>query len=145
MQADVELVLGGAAILKQLLDKGNAGAADPNLVATVIAHASSEALAAIAVQYSPSQLVAPYPDILVFATARLAGYYAWTMGSDGNALPDGAMRLKDDALSVFDRIAKRQLSLGIAIDPATNQAVAEIDRNPNNDQTTRASTSGSIW
>ncbi len=144
-QGDVELAIGGIQVLAQILDKTGGGIADPNLVAAVIAHASSEALAAIAVQYLPSQLTVPYPDILVYATARLAAFYAWTMGSSEIVSPAAAQALRDDALRVFDRIANRQLSLGVTTTPGTNQDVVMVDRNPNSDQTTQASLAGVVW
>lgn len=146
-QNDVELAVGGVAVLAQLLDKNGDGLADSDLVTAVIAHASAEGMAAVANQYDPANLVSPYPDILVFATARLAAYYAWTMGSAEIISPEAAAALRDDALRVFDRIASRALSLGIAstVQPATNQDVKQVDTNPDGTRTTRDSTTGTLW
>lgn len=143
-QTDVELVIGGSQILVQLLDKDGDSVADSDMVTAIIAHASSECLATIGTQYLPS-LTAPYPDVLVFAVARLAGYFAYTMGTDIQGVPAQAIALRDEATRIFDRIRNREISLGVVIAPASNQKVEVVDRNPNNDQTTQDSLKGSIW
>ena len=127
VQNDVELAVGGVAVLAQLLDKNGDGIADSDLVASIIGRASSYVIAGIGAAAVPGSLSSPYPDILVYTAANVAAYYSWTMGSSEIVIPDGAKMLMDAADSTIAKIRNREISLGANTAPASALEVKQID------------------
>ena len=127
LQGDVEMAIGGAQVLAQLLDKSGSGVADPNLVVSVIARASAEVAAAVGNAVAIATLVPPYPDPIVYHTAQIAAYYAWGQGSSEVVVPDSAKQMHEDSLRFLDQVARRERSLGVATAPASALQVQQID------------------
>lgn len=143
-QNDVELAIGGAQQLAQLLDKNGDGITDSDIIASVIGRASAEVAAAVGNAITISALVAPYPDALVYHTANIAAFYSWTMGSSEIVVPDAAKMLHEDSLRFLDQVARRERSLGVATPPAANIEAKQVEVNPAGDRTTRDSLKG-FW
>lgn len=143
-QTELELAVGGAAVLVQLLDKDADGVADTTLVNAILVRANAEVSAAVENQYALSAFSSPYPSLLINAAMGLGAYFAWTYGSSEVALPPGIERLYQDSLRLLDQISKRERSIGATPQPGTNQAVEQIDPDPNGDRVTRTSLRG-FW
>ena len=143
-QTDLELAVGGAAVLAQLLSKSGTGSADANLVAAVIGRATAEVNSAIQVAIAIDTLNPPYPDALVYVTADIGAYFAYLQGTSGQAMPDSTRQRYDNALRWLDQVARRERTLGVSPKPATDQDVKQVDTNPDGLRVTRGSLAG-LW
>lgn len=143
-QPDLELAVGGASVLKQLLDKDGDGAADAPLVTACLQRADAEA--DLAIQVVLSLPLASTPDALRYHCAALGAYYAWTMGAEGQAMPEAILRQKDDAIQFFDQVAKRERTLGVKTKPASDLQVTQVERSTTQKpRVTFETTKGFAW
>jgi phage gp36-like protein len=126
-QTDLELAIGGAQQLAQLLDKDGDGIADASLVASIIGRSSAEVMAAVGNVLNIATMTPPYPDALVFHAAQIGAYYAWGQGSSEIVVPDAAMKMHEDSLRFLDQLARRERSVGVANPPASVLEVKQID------------------
>jgi len=141
-QADVELRVGGAARLVQLLDKDGDGVADAALVTACLTQANSEVDAAIQLRHSLP--LASTPAILTAHEASLAAYYAYQFGSDGQGMPPAVRQMAEDARGFLTDVADGRRTLALSVKPATDLDVQQIDPDPNLDRVSRASLKG-FW
>lgn len=130
-QADLELAVGGAAVLRDLLDKNNTGSADPNQVTAVLTEATAEVNSAINVAFDITTLVAPYPDALVQWTKRIAAYYAYLQSTSGMAMPENIKESYQAAQQWLDKVAHGDRSLGSTVPPGAEKSMGQVDPNPN--------------
>lgn len=142
VQADVELRVGGAARLVQLLDKDGDGVADAALVSACLTQANSEVDAAIQLRHSLP--LASTPAILTATEASLAAYYAYQFGSDGQGMPPAVRQMAEDARAFLTDVADGRRTLALAVKPATDLDVQQIDPDPNGDRVSRTSLKG-FW
>jgi len=141
-KSDLELAVGGAAVLVRLLDKDRNGVADANLIDACLTKATSEADCALQIRHQlPLQEL---PAILTTHVAALAAYYAHQMGTDGQGVPDRHVQAAADARTFFDQLAEGHRTIGIPHKPATDQDVRQINTDPYGDRVTRRSLKG-FW
>lgn len=126
-QSDLELAVGGASALVQLLDKTGDGVADPAMVAAVLSRAQSEVDSAI--QVAVQLPLVSVPDSLRYVTADIAAYYSYLSGTTGQAVPDPIKARYDNALRWLDQVATRTRALGASTRPTGGQLAEQIDRN----------------
>jgi phage gp36-like protein len=143
-KANVEVAVGGVPVLVSLLDKNRDGVADADQVDAVLRQATAEVSSAIQIAVSLTALTEPYPDALVFNTARIAAYYAWLQSSSGQAVPQHIRDSHQDALRWLDQVAHGERTLGMAPTPMPTEGVGEVDINPRGDRVTRDSLAG-FW
>jgi len=129
-QSDLEVTLGGAHILVQLLDKNGDGTADSAMVTACLDRATAEIDSRIQVAVDLSALSAPYPNQLIYKTADVAAYEAWKAGAEGQVIPDAVQSRYDDAINWATQVATRRATLGVVPRPTSGQIVEQIDRNP---------------
>lgn len=129
-QVDLEAAVGGAEILVQLLDKDGDGVADKLLVDDAIEAGCSDIASKIHRIVDLSSLSAPYPVQLVKQSARASGFYAWGMGSDGQAMPPHIQTLYNNAMDWAKRVGDRQDSLGETPRPALDPPAESVDSDP---------------
>ena len=125
-QADLEAAIGGAAILKQLLDKDGDGTADAAQVTAVLTEATAECDAAI--QVAVQLPLSTTPDALKYNCARIAAYLAHLQGGEGQVVPDAIQRKYDMARDFLTRVARREATLGVASKPVTDHQVKQVER-----------------
>lgn len=143
-QSDLENALGGADKLVELLDKDGDGIADTAIVTAILNRASAEVNSAVQVVIDLSNLVAPYPDALIYNTADIGAYYAYLDGTSGQAVPENVKLRYDNAIKWLDQVATRQRTLGIASKPATGLDVQQIDPDADSTKVSRTSLKG-FW
>lgn len=143
-QNDLELAIGGVAVIAQLLDKNGDGLADADLVTAVLGRANAEVAAAVGNAIAIASLSAPYPDPLVYHAAQIAAYYAWGQGSSEVVVPDAVKLMHEDSLRFLDQVARRERSLGVATPPASAVQAKQIDPDPQQNRMTRDGLKG-FW
>lgn len=143
-KANVEVAVGGAHILVELLDKDRDGVADPDQVDAVIVQASADVLSAVQVAVALSSLREPYPDVVVFHTARIAAYYAWLNSSSGQAVPPNIRESYEAALRWLDRLTESKRGLGVEPAHVASHGLGLVEVNPRGDRVTRESMEG-FW
>lgn len=125
VQADLEVAVGGAAVLVQLLDKDGDGVADATQVAACLARATAEVNSAISIAVDISALDSPYDDTLIYQTASIAAYHAWMQGGEGQVMPDSVRERHANAQDWLSLVATRRRTLGGTTRRATSQFVGE--------------------
>ena len=141
-KADLELAVGGAAALVQLLDHDRDQVADQDLVDAAITAAMAEVTSTAQIVVLLRTLAPPYPVVLVRITARIAAYYAWLLGSKGQAMPDDVRQDYQEALRWLDRLAEGKRTLGVDPHPASALGVGLVEVNREGDRITRKSMEG---
>ncbi len=126
-QADLERALGGAAQLRQLLDKDDANVASDDFVNQAIDAATSEISSYIQVVVDLSVLDAPYPFALVSKTADIAAFYAWRYGAYGQAIPENIVQGHEKAVSWAQDVASKKATLGSVRKQTLDQPVGVRD------------------
>lgn len=126
-QADLELAVGGASILVQLLDKNKDNIADASMVFQVLDAASNEMASYIQVTVDLATLSSPYPLSLVTKTADLAAFYAWRYGADGQSIPDNVLQGREAAVRWGQDVATKRAALGVVPKAGLDQVVGLRD------------------
>jgi len=130
-QADVEIAVGGARILVELLDKDSDGVADAAGVSAILARATAEIDSALQVAIDITTITStPYPAALIYAAADIAAYYAYLTGTAQQTIPEPMQARYAAALRWLDQVARRERTLGVTPKPASGQQAEQIDRNP---------------
>lgn len=140
--ADVYNRFGGEAALSQAIDPTGTGTYSTDILTLAIQDASNRVAAAAGVQsilvtdppYSQAQYQEKFPELVTLA-AQLALILCWTYGTSGRALPDNLTALNAAVEAQMQLLAERRRKHG-AVDysPAPNQAIAQIDNDPNHNR-----------
>jgi phage gp36-like protein len=129
-QANLEVAVGGANVLRDLLDKNRDGLADADQVSAVIAEATAEVNSAIQVAVDTTTINLPYPDALVYHATRIGAYYAFLNSTSGMAMPENIRAKYDAAMDWLDRVARGDRTIGIAAPLSSAHDVSTVDVNP---------------
>jgi phage gp36-like protein len=136
-QADLERAVGGAAQLRQLLDRDGDGYADPDFVAEVLEDGAAECADEVQKQIDLASIVAPYPRILINCNASIAAWWAFTKSSSGRSMPKGIEAAVTFARDQVAAIGRGEKSLGVAPTLTASGGPVQIDIDPNQDRMTR--------
>lgn len=128
-QADLERAVGGAAQLRQLLDKDGDNVADLDLVNMCLNTASGE-IASYLINIDLDTVVEPFTSALVAKTADIAAYYAWRYGGYGNPIPELVKSDRDEAIAWAKDVGKKYATLGEREKPNLEDVVGVIDFDP---------------
>lgn len=126
-QADLEIALGGAKILRELADPNNTGTPDATTVADWLEAGASQIRAAAEIKHDPEVLAnldAPSLTRLKKANARLSARVAYEDGGKGLAMPDQIAKRADWEDEYLEMLAAGRRRLGRAaggISAAINQ------------------------
>ena len=129
-QAGLEVAVGGAAILRDLLDKNGDGLADADQVQAVLDEATDNILSALAVAIDVTTIQPPYPDVLVKHANRIGAYYAFLQSTSGMAMPENIREAYHDSIAWLDKVARGDRALGTTVPPGTAHALGQVDVNP---------------
>lgn len=129
-QADLELALGGAAQLVQLLDKDGDNIADKALVEKAIDAGCGE-LVSYFINIDLSTIREPYSPVLITKAADAAAFYAWRFGSYAQGVPESIVQGHDAAVRWAQDVGKKLATLGIAPDDTKlSERLGPIDHDP---------------
>lgn len=140
-QADLEIALGGAAVLVQLADFNKDGVADANVVADYLEGGAAEVRSAAEVKHDPETLAnldTPSLKRLIDANAGLSARIAYEKGGRGMAMPDWVRDRAERQDRFVERLARGEARLGRVAGSAgavTTQAsdTGVVDQDPNGD------------
>jgi phage gp36-like protein len=129
-KADLERALGGAQILRQLLDPNRVNTPDADSVNDVIDEASAEMASYIQVAVELAGLVGqPLPRALVLKAADMGAYHAWLRGTAGQGPPDHIVQRYENAKQWAIDVGQRRATLGVTpkanLDPPAVQIVED--------------------
>lgn len=130
-QADLEVAVGGAQVLRDLLDKNKDGFADSDQVAAVLSEGHSDVVSLIEKSIDLTTLTVPYPPILIANEKRICAYYAFLQSTSGLAMPDNIRQQYDHAIEKLKAIGNNDQSLGIIPPPGQSHKLEIVDVNPN--------------
>jgi phage gp36-like protein len=141
-KAKLEAAIGGAEILRDLLDKDFDGVADEVLVEKALRDAESEAASAIELVYDLGDPRLDESLVLEDYKLKLAVYHAYKIGTAGQAIPQDVRDDYDKAIAWFDKLANRQRGAGVRNPPATSIPVEVVDIDPQRTRTSRRNMKG---
>lgn len=137
-QADLELAVGGAALLVQLSDPGKTGQAQPSIVANYLMGGAAEIRTAVEVKHDPeviANLDEPSLRRLIDANAALSARIAYEKGGKGMAMPDYVEKAAERADRFLDQLGKGERRLGrvagstaAAVSQATGIGLVDYDK-----------------
>ena len=127
-QSLLEYAVGGAAVLKELLDKDGDGTADSALVTDVLARADAEVNSAI--QVAVQLPLVTTPDAVKYAATDVAAFVAFQYGTAAQGVPDQIRSRYEAALRWLDDVATRKRTVGTASRPTTDQQVEQVKVEP---------------
>lgn len=135
-EADVYNRIGGQRALAQLIDPDGTGTWSTAVVTLAIRDATNQVVMAAGVQsvlsgMTNAQAQERFPE-LVTITAQLSIGLVWDYGTSGRARPDGVQNLYAGGQAQLQLLATRQRKHGATdYSPAPNQAIRNIDSDPN--------------
>jgi hypothetical protein len=110
--SDLEAAVGGAAVLRQLLDLDQDQIADAALVTKALDAGASRITCAIQGVIDPAAITAPYEQSLVDANSIYAAEWAYLFGTGGQAMPTRLEKMVEWANGWLERVRTRQATLG---------------------------------
>lgn len=132
-QADLEIAVGGAAVLRELADPNETGSASSTIVDDYLESGAAEVRTAVEVKHDP-ETIANLDDgslrRLRDANAALSARIAYTKGGQGNAMPQWVEAAAVRAEEFLDKLATGQRRLGRVADgteAAINQPAGVVD------------------
>ena len=134
--ANLEVALGGAAILAQLADPGRSGQIDDDIVTDYLESGAAEIRSASEVKHDPEVLANLDADSLRRlrdANASLSARIAYEKGGLGLAMPDHVRDRAERAERFLDQLAKGERRLGRVSGgtaAAINQPVGVVSFDP---------------
>lgn len=129
-QAQLERQLGGAPILKQLLDYDRDGVADAAAVADVLADAEGEVNSAIGIAVDLNDPNVDTSRALIRHELAVAAHLSYERGTGGLAEPDKCAKEYEGALAWIEKVRARTAGLGIPIRANAAQAMKQITSSP---------------
>lgn len=138
----LEAAVGGAAVLRDLLDRDGDGMADDALVDKAIRDAESEAASAVEVVYDLNDPRLDHSLVLEDYKLKLAVYHAYKIGTAGQAIPQDVRDDYDKTIAWLDKLANRQRGAGVPNPPATSFPVELVDIDPQRNRTSRRNMKG---
>ncbi len=124
-QADLEEALGGAYVLVQLAKA--TGPSDPQVAtfsAAVIAKAEGECNTAVEDAFDLDDPNVNLSPTLLSKETDIAVFWAWSRGTNGEAIPGDVREAYQDALRWLDNVATGKRGLGL---PTTQNAASATD------------------
>lgn len=137
-QSDLEIALGGKAVLLQLADPNNQGAPDPATVTDYLESGAVLVRSAVEVKHDPetiANLDAASLRLLLDANAALSARIAWEKGGKGMACPTHTAERADRYDAIVDKIAEGKRRLGRVAggtSAAINQQAEIVDYDSSN-------------
>lgn len=122
----MERALGGAQLLVELLDPTGSGVADAQSVQDILDLASNEVASYIQRLIDVATIPLPYPRILVLKTADVAAFYAWSRGTQRQAVPDPAREAYDAAIRWATDVGEGRATLAVAPQAGLNSPPAGV-------------------
>jgi hypothetical protein len=114
-QADLEIAVGGAAVLRQLADPNRTGSPQPAIVTDYLEGGAAELRSATEVKHDPETLANLDADSLRRlrdANAAISARIAYAKGGLGQAMPDYIRESAERAEKFADQLAIGQRRLG---------------------------------
>lgn len=135
-QADLEIAVGGAAVLRQLADPNRTGTPDPLIITDYLESGAAELRTAVEVKHDPETIANLDTDSLRRlrdANAAISARIAYAKGGLGQAMPDYLRDAAERAEKFADQLAIGQRRLGRVADgkaAAINQPATIVDYDP---------------
>lgn len=129
-QIDLERALGGAVILRQLLDKLATNQAQLDFVNQAIDAASNELASYIQRKVDIASVKAPLPLSLVLKTADAAAFFAWKFGGYGQEIAPNIMAGYDAAVRWAKDVGDGVATLGVVPKAALDPPAEFVDPDP---------------
>lgn len=129
-QGDLERALGGAVILRQLLDKLGSNQAAIDFVNQAIDAGSNELASYIQRKVDIGSISAPYPLSLVLKSADAAAFYAWKFGAYGQEIAPNIVQGYDAAVRWAKDVGDGVATLGVTPKPALDPPSETVDYDP---------------
>lgn len=137
VQSDLEAAVGGASVLRDLLDKNDDGVPDAELVEEVIDTVEGEVKSAVEVAIRLDDPAVEQSRILHQKKRVLAKFWCYHVGTNGQAVPQEARDAYQEVLDWLDRVALGRRTLGHSPAPATSYPVETVDIDPEGTRVTR--------
>jgi phage gp36-like protein len=138
-QADLEIAVGGAQVLKQLADPNRSGTTQLSIVVDYLEDGAGEIRAATEIKHDPETLANLDPVSLrrlQDSNTALSARIAYEKGGRGMAMPDYVRERAERADKFLDDLAKGLRRLGRVAGgtvAALSQPVGTVDHDPNGD------------
>lgn len=129
-QADLETHVGGATTLRDLLDHDGDGVADAPLVQQCLDAGEGEALSAVQVAADPDDPRIGGSLVLKQHKLRIAAYWAYQIGTKGQAVPAHVVNAYEETLRWLDKVAGGMRTLGVSPHPDPSYPVEVVDIDP---------------
>jgi phage gp36-like protein len=129
-QSDLERAVGGAAPLRQLLDKNGDNQPDQDLVEQSLDAGSNELASYIQAAVELESLQRPYPLVLVLKAADASAFYAWRYGAYGQPIPDNIVQAHEAAVRWAQDVGARRATLGVSPKPSLDPPAELVDPDP---------------
>lgn len=141
-QSDLEAHLGGAVALRDLLDQDGDGTADAELVQPCLDAGEGEALSAVQVAANPDDPRIGGSLVLKQHKLRIAAYWAYQIGTKGQAVPAHVVTAYEDTLRWLDKVVEGMRTLGVSPHPEPSYPVEVVDIDPERTRITRRNMKG---
>jgi phage gp36-like protein len=142
-QEDLEAHIGGAATLRDLLDRNGDGAADQELVQQCLDAGEGETSSAVQVAgLNPDDPRVSSSIVLKLHKLRIAAYWAYQIGTKGQAVPRDVETAYEDTLRWLDKVATNGRTLGVNPAPETSYPVEVVDIDPHQQRINRHNMKG---
>lgn len=129
-QGDLEAHIGGAATLRELLDQDGDGVADAALVQQCLDAGEGEVLSGVQVAADPDDPRIGGSLVLKQHKLRVAAYWAYQIGTKGQAVPAHIVSAYEETLRWLDKFADGKRALGIGQHPEPSYPVEVVDIDP---------------
>jgi phage gp36-like protein len=136
-EAQLAAALGGSAVLVQLLDKNFDGAADRDLVEQAVEKAEIECNSAVQVAFDLDDPSVRDSPALEQHKLVIAVYWAYQLGTSGQAVPPHVRDAYQDTLAWLDRLAAGKRALGQSNHGRSSFGVEQVPIDPTSKRTTR--------
>lgn len=141
-QTDLEAHIGGAPALRDLLDHDGDGAADAELVQQCLDAGEGEALSAVQVAANPDDPRIGGSLVLKQHKLRIAAYWAYQIGTKGQAVPAHVVTAYEDTLRWLDKVVEGMRTLGVSPHPESSYPVEIVDIDPHRTRINRRNMKG---
>ena len=125
-QAQLEIAVGGASQLLQLIDRNGTGdlssASCQGVIAEIQRAATGEVLSILQTTFDPSDPNVVGADFVIQSALPIAAFWAWQKGSGGIAVPDEVKNERREAQSAVREARDGMRALATDTDPERNLA-----------------------
>ena len=125
-QAQLERAVGGAAVLKQLLDKDGDGTADSALITQILDEADGEANSYISLAVDLADTTIDTAPHLLRRELDVAVYLSWLRGTMAQAMPEEVKLAYENAIRWFEAVRDRRAAIGLTTRPTSAQKIDQV-------------------